>query len=104
MKKFISFVIVLFFVIYPLTRVQSDCDEAFYDQCAVALGEFSFLKSFQLDEKLVNKYGIHPKIKYSSVFSKGSEYLITICDEKKESDVRMVLKLFLCIKMAIILI
>lgn len=94
MLKFFSFFLCCSLFLIPIGKVFPGCDDSFYDQCAISLGDYSFLKSFQLDEKLINKYGVHPTIKYTSVFSKNTEYLFTICDQVKTSNVRMVLKLY----------
>ncbi len=66
------------------------CDgNDFLNKCSSALGSYTFIKAFQIkmeakaDNKLENTY----------VFSKGSNYMIIICDENSKGK-RMVLNLY----------
>ena len=67
---------------------QCDSDE-FMDACAAPLGTHTFIKSF--NTKITSKK--ESKVEYSYVFSKGSEYMIIICDQKRAGN-RMIVNLY----------
>ena len=67
---------------------QCESDE-FLDECAAPLGSHTFIKSF--NTKINSKK--EAKVEYSYVFSKGSEYMIILCDQKKAGN-RMILNLY----------
>lgn len=78
MKIFIYFIIILTttsFISLPTPTPSCDSDD-FLDNCAPALGDFTFIKTFNVDVKKSSE-----KTEYSYVFSKGSEYRIVICDQ-----------------------
>lgn len=59
-----------------------DCgSDAFLDKYAPALGEFTFIKAFNVE---INK--ADEKNEFSYVFSKGSNYRIVICDQNPEGN------------------
>ncbi|OFY84214.1 MAG: hypothetical protein A3F72_14395 [Bacteroidetes bacterium RIFCSPLOWO2_12_FULL_35_15] len=59
-----------------------DCgSDAFLDKYAPALGEFTFIKAFNVE---INK--ADEKNEFSYVFSKGSNYRIVICDPNPEGN------------------
>lgn len=45
-------------------------------------GDFNFLKSYQID----GQGGERPKIEYSYVFTKGTQYMINICADGADTD------------------
>jgi|ERR1035437_2615899 hypothetical protein len=61
----------------------NDCgSDAFIDKCAPALGDYTFIKTFNID---VSK-SKEKKIEFSYVFSKGSNYRIVICDQNTDGN------------------
>ena len=77
----------LVFVIAIVTLTTSlalgpDCgSDAFLDKFAPALGDFTFIKAFNVE---INK--ADEKNEFSYVFSKGSNYRIVICDQNGEGN------------------
>jgi hypothetical protein len=70
-------------------KTGSDCgSDAFIDKCAPSLGEYTFIKTFNID---VNKSG--DKFEFSYVFSKGSNYRIVICDQNNDGN-RMIVNFY----------
>lgn len=68
---------------------QSQCDsEAFLDKCASNLGSFTFVKSFN-----VNLDKSKDKQEFSYVFSKGSNYMLVVCDQNQQGG-KMILNLY----------
>lgn len=61
----------------------NDCSsDAYLDKCAPALGDYTFIKSFNID---ISKSG-DKKTEFSYVFSKGSNYRIVICDQNPDGN------------------
>lgn len=73
-----------------LTYAQQCEDESFRDGCAQLLGDYTFVKSFEIDESRMKKTGV---IEYSYVLSKGTNYVITGCDQAKPGG-RLIVELF----------
>ncbi len=61
----------------------------FLDNCATSLGTYTFIKAFHIKIKPRKKY----TIEYSYIFSKGSSYIIVICDRNIEGK-RMITNLY----------
>jgi len=57
-------------------KAQTCGTDAFLDNCAPLLGDFTFIKTFPVNVKIEGE-----KKEVSYVFSKGSTYRIVICDE-----------------------
>jgi hypothetical protein len=90
MKKLLLFTVLGYlFLICPSAGAQCTSD-AFLDKCASSLGEFTFIKSFNIT---IDKKTAESKYEYSYVFSKGSTYKIIICDENIEGN-KMIVTLF----------
>jgi len=54
------------------------CDtDLFLDQCAQNLGTYNYIKSFNIS--VTSRKKAYPE--YSYVFSKGSKYMLIVCDE-----------------------
>ncbi len=62
--------------------------DMFLDQCASNLGTYNYIKSFNVtpDKK-------KPASEYSYVFSKGSKYMLVVCDQHVDKG-KMVVNLF----------
>src|ERR1039458_616769 len=94
MKKSINVVIcILIFTFHfsLFTSAFAQCtSDAFLDKCASSLGEFTFIKSFNIT---IDKKSSDSKYEYSYVFSKGSTYKIIICDENINGN-KMIVTLF----------
>jgi len=64
-------------------------DDEFLDECASSLGTYTFIKAFNVD--------IKPKkqetVEYSYVFSKGSNYMIIVCDANEVGN-KMIVNLY----------
>lgn len=78
-KPFYSFQIVLVAISLLLFSFASNppCEsDEFVDSCAPALGEFVFIKTFNVN---VDKPG--NKTEYSYVLSRDSEYKVVVCDQ-----------------------
>ena len=94
MKKSINVVIcILIFTFHfsLFTSAFAQCtSDAFLDKCASSLGEFTFIKSFNIS---IDKKSSDSKYEYSYVFSKGSTYKIIICDENINGN-KMIVTLF----------
>lgn len=66
-----------------------DCgSDAFLDKYAPALGDFTFIKAFNVETKKSDE-----KNEISYVFSKGSNYRIVICDQNSDGN-KMVVNLY----------
>lgn len=88
MKKNILFLLMLFL---SCIKAGAQCDdEKFLDNCAALLDKFVFVKSFNI-EQVKSKAG--EGIEYSYVLSKGTSYLITICDQAENGN-RLILELY----------
>jgi len=68
---------IVFGMLYTFNVSAQSCGtDAFLDNCAPSLGDFTFIKFFKVN---IEKEGTKKKVSY--VFSKGSTYRIVICDE-----------------------
>ena len=89
-KELLSvFLIALFGLIpqYPYSQCFTD---TFMDKCASSLGAFTFMKSFNIE---LGKATGQVKSEQSYVLSKGSKYLIIICDQNINGN-KMIVSLF----------
>lgn len=66
-------------------------DEDFLDDCAGQLGDYRFVKSYNSDFSNNNKD--ENIIEFSYVFSKGTNYVITICGQSQSGD-QMIVDLY----------
>lgn len=82
MKKIVFFIFSIFLL--NTTDVVSQCNsENFSNECIPKLaGGFNFLKSYKID----GKGGSQPKVEYSYVFTKGTQYMINICASAQPTD------------------
>ena len=71
-----------------LASGQCESDE-FLDACASSLDSHTFIKAFNVKVKPKKA----DKVEYSYVFSKGSSYMIILCDQNKKGN-RMIVKLY----------
>ena len=85
--------IILVLIVAPFiiaSTFTSDCgSDEFLDKCAPSLGDYKFIKTFNVD---VAKSG-DKKTEFSYVFSKGSNYRIVICDQNAEGN-RMIVNFY----------
>ena len=88
-NKYINlvFAFVILFTNPFVTNAQCD-DEDFLDDCAEMLGEYVFVKSFNIEQSKQNEI-----TEYSYVFSKGTSYVLTICDQNSGED-KMIVELY----------
>lgn len=77
---------VLIFGMSISANAQCDSDE-FLDNCAELLGDFTFMKSFN-----VNTDKSAPKAKFKAVLSKDHTYIITVCGGN--SSKKMIINLY----------
>jgi hypothetical protein len=71
----------LFALIFPLTS-SGQCDpEILLDKCATNLGTFNYIKSFSVNARPRKK----ASQEFSYVFSKGSKYILIVCNDNLES-------------------
>lgn len=63
----------------------------FLDKCAASLGTFTFIKSFNVE--IDKSKGGEKKVEYSYVFSKGSNYMLIVCDQNIKGK-RMIVNLY----------
>lgn len=69
--------------------LQAQCDnDDFLDECASSLGTHTFIKAFHAESKKKVKTS-----EYSYVFSKGSTYMIVVCDKGKQGE-KMIVNLY----------
>ena len=82
--KTITCLIVAGFLVGTTQSVNAQCSpDEWVSQCIPKLtGDFNFLKSYQID----GQGGERPKIEYSYVFTKGTQYMINICADGAETD------------------
>ena len=81
MKKIV--VLMLIAIAVPSTRALSQCDpEVFTSACVPKLTGFNFLKSYKID----GDGGAKPKVEYSYVFTKGTQYMIQVCADGSATD------------------
>jgi len=66
------------FIIFSFTQSSAQCDaDGLCNSCVPKLGQgFSFLKTY----KIYGDKDLH-KIEYSYVFAKGTQYMLTLCDQ-----------------------
>jgi hypothetical protein len=78
MKKAKEIKILLLLSIFLLPNTAfGQCDtDMFLDQCASSLGTYNYIKSFNVN---VSRKKVTPE--YSYVFSKGSTYMLIVCDQ-----------------------
>ena len=62
--------------------------DEFLDNCAPELGDFTYIKTFDISPKKVGD-----KVEVSYVFSKGSKYRVVICDQDEKGN-KMKVKLY----------
>jgi len=87
--KEMKILILLTLFLLPVSSF-GQCDtDMFLDQCASSLGTFNYIKSFNVN--------VNPRKKanseFSYVFSKGSTYMLIVCDQNVIGG-RMVVNLF----------
>ena len=87
-KAFWLLLILTTFIIPQVSSGQSDTD-VLLDKCASNLGTFNYIKSFKVNVGFWKKSG--PE--YSYVFSKGSTYLLILCNENTDKG-KMVINLY----------
>lgn len=91
MKKTNKLKILLIFVVLLFAgNVSGQCDtDMFLDQCASGLGTYNYIKSFSVN--------VAPRKKaipeYSYVFSKGSTYMLIVCDQNMSGG-KMIVSLY----------
>jgi len=88
MRKLLFVSVAVFFMgFFGSQTAYAQCsDEDFLDECAAMLDSYMFLKSFNINLT-------DGKQEFSYVFSKGTTYLITVCDKGVDGS-RMVVELF----------
>lgn len=86
-----STIFLLPFVFLSSLISKAQCeDEKFLDNCAAMLDKFVFIKAFNID---ADKGKAGEGTEFSYVLSKGTTYMITICD-KAENGNRLILELY----------
>jgi hypothetical protein len=83
-----TFLAILFIASLPVVSNAQCDDEDFMDDCAELLGEYMFVKSFNVEHSKQDQ-----ESEFSYVFSKGTSYVITICDQNTGTD-KMVVELY----------
>ena len=74
--KEIKILLLLSIFLFP-SATYGQCDtDLFLDQCASGLGTYNYIKSFSVN---VSRKKVTPE--YSYVFSKGSTYMLIVCDQ-----------------------
>lgn len=86
MKRFGIILFLAVVVNSAFTFGQCDSDE-FLDNCASSLETYTFIKAFNVNVKKADK------VEYSYVFSKGSNYMIIVCDQNSPGN-RMIVNLY----------
>jgi len=80
--------IFLFLIFFIPVGAYAQCDsDAFLDNCASKLEAFTFIKAFNTTIKKSDP------VEYSYVFSKGSTYMIVVCDQNISGN-RMIVNLY----------
>lgn len=90
MKRSIVFLIIGIVFSYSSQSYAQCQGEKFLDGCASLLGDYVFVKSFEIGENRIKKAGF---IEYSYVLSKGTSYVITVCDEAQPGG-KMIVELY----------
>jgi hypothetical protein len=66
--------------LFPLISAGQCDSDAFLDKCATNLGSFNYIKSFSLNTRPKKK----AYSEFSYVFSKGSSYMLIVCNENSD--------------------
>lgn len=83
MKYYVTALIILFFASFSLANAQCDADK-YVNECIPKLANgFNYLKSYKID----GLQGERDKIEYSYVFTKGTQYMISLCSGANAGDV-----------------
>jgi hypothetical protein len=79
MKNSKYFLLLLIFstVFFPAVSFGQPDADAFLDKCSANLGTYNYIKSFVIDTKSKKK----ENSEYSYVFSKGSKYILIVCND-----------------------
>ena len=90
LKKYLLRSVLVLSVFFLSKGLYGQCEgDHFLDKCSTNLGTYTFVKSFHIS--------IDPAkseiFEWSYVFSKGSKYMIIVCDEKDDTN-RMVINLY----------
>ncbi len=93
MKHLLTGMTTLLLMAITLPSIAQCDDEAFLDNCAQRLDDFTFLKAYKLTEKEIKDGKKTKGVEYSYVFSKETMYKLTVCDNK-ESDSKMIVNLY----------
>lgn len=82
MKKVIIIVLAISFIGLGSSRLSSQCNpDNFANACIPKLQGFNFLKSYKVDGE-----GGKDKVEYSYVFTKGTQYMISLCANGDATD------------------
>jgi len=81
-----KYLLIVLMILLPIISIPQCNDEDFLDGCAELLSDYIFVKSFNVE--LVSDMNKE----FSYVFSKGTSYVITICDQNSGND-KMVVEL-----------
>ena len=92
MKKIILTLIVCVAFIAPSAAFAQCDNDDFMDECAVLLEDYMYVKSFDINTKSAKSKNA-AITQYSYVFSKGTNYVITVCDQNKPGN-KMVVSLY----------
>lgn len=91
MKRILTLMLVSSLTIAPVFDSWSQCtDEDFLDGCASLLDTYTFVKSFNVNME-GTKGGAEQSFSY--VFSKGTTYMITVCDQNSAGK-KMIVELY----------
>ena len=85
MKKGLFLLTSFVLVLIPNLTMSQCMDEKLKTTCSSLLDSFIFVKSFKVNSG---------STEYSYVFSKGTMYMITVCDEAEEKGNKMVVELY----------
>lgn len=82
MKKTVISLGAFLLVIFALSTASAQCEaDKYTDKCIQKLASgFTFMKSYKID----GDGGSKPKIEYSYVFSKGTNYMVTLANKDPE--------------------
>jgi hypothetical protein len=88
-NKKLLLLLLLCTILFPLIS-DGQCDtDIFLDKCATNLGSFNYIKSFSLNARPKKK----AYSEFSYVFSKGSSYMLIVCNENSDGG-EMLINLF----------